>query len=83
MQVLIQRCKDGRFLKGENVWVNSKQEARGFSESTSAINYCVKRQFHDVRILLSFPNPEYDVALEVFRKEKQTLAPFGPELGRK
>ena len=83
MRVFIQRSRDGLFLKAENVWVDSKQEALAFSESTLAIYYCVERQLRDVRILLSFPDPQYDLALEVFRKEKQTFVPFNAELRRK
>lgn len=70
-------------MKAENVWVSSKHEAWAFSESTSAINYCVERQLLDVRILLSFPNPEYDLPLEVFRAETRTLVRVNRELREK
>ena len=64
----------GRLLKTDSVWVDSRQEARYFADSTAAINYCIAHGIEGARFVLSFGDPELDIYLDAFGAEKRWLA---------
>ena len=73
MRVFIQRCEDGLFCKGEGTWVASKEEAKDFNNCNPAIEFCVQHGLQDVRLWVSFGDPQYDFPIEIFRDETPGL----------
>jgi hypothetical protein len=69
LKVLIQRSSTGLFLKGENEWVHTKAEAKAFSSSTSAMEFCMRRHIEDIGLLLSFDSGA-EVLLDVFERDE-------------
>jgi hypothetical protein len=64
----------GRLLKTDSIWVDSKEEARKFTDSAAAINYCIAHGIEGARFLLSFGDPELDIYVDAFGAEKRWLA---------
>jgi hypothetical protein len=80
LKVFIQRSSDGLFLKGLNAWVGLKEEARDFMNSTPAIDFCIEHELREVRLHLSFDDPQYDFKMDVFRTETRMLTKLNREL---
>ena len=83
VKVLIQRVADSRFLKAEQVWVDSKQDAMVFESSTPAIDFCIDHKITDVRLWVDFGDPKYDFAIEIFRAETRALLKENRQLREK
>jgi hypothetical protein len=66
MQILIEELSTGLFYKAETEWVRSKARARGFDDLQAAIKFCLEQTMPDVRLLVSFENPEHDFYLQPF-----------------
>ena len=64
----------GRLLKTDSVWVESREEAREFSDSVAALNYCLAHGIEGARFLVSRGDPKQDMYLDVFGAEKRWLA---------
>jgi hypothetical protein len=69
MQVFIQQLASGLFLDAKARWVKSAEEAQAFEDSTAAINCSVERGIRDVRLVLRFGDPRYDVLLHPFGRD--------------
>ena len=64
----------GRLLKTDSVWVDSKADARQFTDSASALNYCISHGLEGVRFLVTSGDPKTDIYLDIFHAEKRWLA---------
>jgi hypothetical protein len=70
MQVLIQELSSGLFYKAKTEWVRSKARARAFDDLQAAIKFCLEQTMPDVRLLVSFENPEHDFYLQPFGQDE-------------
>ena len=64
----------GRLLKTDSVWVDAKDEARPFADSSAALNYCIAHGIEGARFVVSSGDPKADVFLDVFGAEKRWRA---------
>ncbi len=64
----------GRLLKTDSIWVESRADARHFTDSAAAVNYCLSHGLEGVRFLVSSGDPRTDIYLDVFSAEKRWLA---------
>jgi len=74
VQVFVQMVSTGRLLKTDSVWVESREEARGFRDSAAAINYCLSHGIEGARILVSSGDPKADRYMDAFGAEKKWRA---------
>jgi hypothetical protein len=63
MRVLIQQAGTGLYFKGPRQWVADKSTANSFNTSTEAVEFCLRQGLEGVQILLSFPDPQYDIVM--------------------
>ena len=80
MQVFVQMVSRCLLLETDPVWVESREEAREFSNPRAAINYCVSHGIEGARLLLSFGDSKLDLYVDVFGVEKRSLAAANPQL---
>ena len=66
MKVIIHDLSQSRYLNEKNRWTKSESKARNFSSSLQAIDYCFQRHIRGAEIVLTFPDPRYDIHLDVF-----------------
>ena len=66
MKVFIQHAVTGLYFKSRTVWVTDENEARSFTGSLSAIDFCLENKLNKVLILLRFGDPQYDIQLRPF-----------------
>jgi hypothetical protein len=64
----------GLLLKTDSVWVESREDAREFSDPAAAMNYCLSHGIEGARFLLSGGDPKMDTYMDVFGAEKRWLA---------
>ena len=64
MKIVIQHCRTGAYWASTG-WAAEGEKAFAFSSSLQALDYCVQRGLQkDVRLVLQFSNPEFDVKLD-------------------
>ncbi|HZO85950.1 MAG TPA: hypothetical protein VFC26_12100 [Verrucomicrobiae bacterium] len=64
----------GLLLKTDSVWVESREEARAFTDFASAMNYCLSHGIEGARFVLSGGDPKLDTYMDAFGAEKRWLA---------
>jgi hypothetical protein len=65
MRVLLRDRKTNLFWGEEGRWTANAATARDFGSSTRAIQFALAERMNEVEVVLSFPNPLYDITLPV------------------
>lgn len=60
------------FLSQTREWVAEQGRARAFKNTLEAIRYCVEQQIRDVRIVMSYGDPRFDLHFYPF-KARETM----------
>lgn len=64
MNIVIQHCRTGAYWAPTG-WAAEREKGLTFSSSLQALDYCFQRGLQkDVRLVLQFSNPEFDVELD-------------------
>jgi hypothetical protein len=66
MRALIQKCNTGLYLcdgKNEIGWSADVAKARNFRRGEEAIGYAIKHKLPGCQVILSFPDPKYDIVI--------------------
>jgi hypothetical protein len=75
MRRLLQRVDDGRFYCGRDAWTSELQHACDFRDTPSAVACCFQENLPPVRLVLKFPNSDFDISVfinRVFRNRQET-----------
>jgi hypothetical protein len=67
-KVLVQHVSTRNYLGSQRLWVKSESEAHLFPNTLEAIDYCLAHRIRHVDIILKFPDPSYDIRLEMFSR---------------
>ncbi len=65
MNVFVHKIRTGKFLAGDDLWVEGDQQARDFIDATAALLYCVQRRLNDVEVLLCYDGEQFDKLIPV------------------
>ncbi len=65
MRVLLQQTASGLWWAGPGVWVPEKKSARAFGGTVEAMDFCQAQGLRHVQIVLSFPDPRWDIVLRL------------------
>lgn len=68
MKVYIQHTETGLYLRGTSDWVSDQNQARYFSGSIPAIDFCLSNRIDQALLLLRFGDPRYDIELRPFAR---------------
>lgn len=68
MKVLVKDCASRRYVKDDNQWTDNPLEAREFSSSVAAVNFCVLHHVEKAEVVLKAPNDRYDVHLPLSKE---------------
>jgi hypothetical protein len=65
MRALIQKCNTGLYLcNGKNeIWSADVAKARNFRRGVEAFDYAIEHKLPGCQVILSFPNPKYDIVI--------------------
>jgi hypothetical protein len=66
VKVVLQQVGTGFFVGKKDLLVLEEQDARGFRDSTTAVEYCIHHGIDDVEVVMRFPDPRYDIRLRPF-----------------
>ena len=71
MKVLVQDISSKLYLgRTDDVWVAGESEARDFSSSIHAIDFCMEHRIFGVEIILSFTDPRFNIRLDAFSQSR-------------
>jgi len=71
MKVLVQDVSRKLYLGREkDLWVKAENEARDFSSSINAIDFCIQNRISGVEIVLSFADPRFNIRLDAFAQSR-------------
>lgn len=65
MRVLVQNPLTLSYYLAPGLWTRDPDEARAFSTSQEAINFCVEQGLFNLQIVLKFPDDRYDIELPI------------------
>ena len=63
MRVLLRNAQTGLFFQDGQNWTAARMEARDFQHTAEAIKFAVEAGLHNVEVVFSFDDPQYDVRL--------------------
>ncbi len=65
MKVFLQNGLTREYLRAADAWTTLAGRAMEFDDSTAAIQYCLDHELRNMRVVLHFPEFDYDVHLPV------------------
>ncbi len=65
MRVLLQQTASGLWWAETGVWAPAKKSARAFGSMVQAIDFCQEQRLGRVQIVLSFPDPRWDIVIRL------------------
>jgi hypothetical protein len=65
MKVFLQNAVTREYLKELDAWTSLSARALEFDDSTAAIQFCLDHELRNMRVVLHFPEFDYDVHLPV------------------
>ncbi len=65
MRALVQSKETQLFLGQDQDWTQERSQAKDFGSAAEALDYCLKNQIRQIRIVLDFGNAEYDLSFDV------------------
>lgn len=68
MKVLVRDCRSQRYVKNDEHWTDNLFEAREFSSSVAAVNFCVLHRVEKAEIVLKASDDRYDVHLPLSKE---------------
>jgi hypothetical protein len=63
MRVLIRNAQSGLFFRDSQSWTAARMEARDFNHTADAIEFAAEAGLHNVEVVFSFDDPQYDLRL--------------------
>lgn len=75
MKILIQNCFTHRYLKTPGEWVINPDDAKVFSDSQCAMQFCARHRIPEVQIVLKFEYDRYDIALPITEECQEAQPP--------
>lgn len=65
MKILVQNCLTHLYLKTASEWTPDSSQAKVFSTSQKALDYCAANEIPAVQIILKFEQGQYDIKLPI------------------
>lgn len=65
MRVVVQNTETDLFYLKEGVWVPEWSDARIFSNSVAAVDFCLRTRMRNVQVVLKFSDPAFDFIFPV------------------
>ena len=65
MKVFLQNIRTLKYVEAAETWTAKASEAMEFDDSAAAIQFCLDHELPQMRVVLHFPEFDYDVHLPV------------------